>query len=145
VSAPPEQWRRAELSLRPQPESVPAARRFLAAQLRHWEVPEDSDTYDAALLCVSELVTDAVVHVGGEARLQVAIAGARLRLAVRDGSTSRPERRERDLLAIGGRGMALLDATATAWGVDVAGTGKTVWCEFDLPVPAALESTPVPV
>jgi len=145
VSAPPEQWRRAELSLRPQPESVPAARRFLSAQLRHWQVPSDSDAYDSALLCVSEMITNAVVHVGGEARLQVAIAGARLRLSVRDGSTSRPERRERDLLATGGRGMELLDATATAWGVEVAAASKTVWCEFDLPVPAALESTPVPV
>ncbi len=31
-----------------------------------------------------------------------------------------------------GRGLLLVEAVSDRWGVDSAGLGKTVWCEFDL-------------
>lgn len=30
-----------------------------------------------------------------------------------------------------GRGLLLVDALATHWGVESRGDGKAVWCEFD--------------
>ena len=44
----------------PDAAAVAAARRFLRHTLREWGV--DDDTTDAAVLCLSELVTNALIH-----------------------------------------------------------------------------------
>ncbi len=45
---------------------------------------------DAALLVVSELVTNALVHTGGQVRLDLTLLNHRLRLAVADSSPRSP-------------------------------------------------------
>ena len=79
----------ASFDLRPVPASVPTARHVVVQMLRSWRVPHDLD--DAALL-VTELVSNVVDHVGGEASLTVelSVSGDWLRIAVVDGSAIRP-------------------------------------------------------
>src|SRR5215217_1269914 len=75
----------ASIDLRPVLNSVPAARHVLLELLCAWDVPHDHD--DAALL-VTELVSNVLDHVGGEATLTVEVesSGDWLRIGVVDGS-----------------------------------------------------------
>ncbi|CAM5294303.1 hypothetical protein SGRIM128S_06383 [Streptomyces griseomycini] len=68
-------------------QAVGHARRFTRRTLRSWGVTEDLDT---ALLVVSELVTNALVHTDGQVRLDIALVNDRLRLAVADASPRTP-------------------------------------------------------
>ncbi|NBM16202.1 ATP-binding protein [Streptomyces sp. GC420] len=90
-------------------------------------------------LCVSELLTNVVRHLGDGVPVTVRVARAvdgRTRLEVTD-----PDPRASPVLCRAaaddetGRGLALLDAVALCWGVDQGPGTKTVWCE--LPTGAA--------
>jgi PAS domain S-box-containing protein len=110
-------------------ESVPAARRAAAAALREAGVPEA--VLDAAELVVGELVANAVLHGAAPVRLTVAVAGdGTVRLEVSDGSRALPVRARASLEGLTGRGLGLVDAVATAWGVDAVPHGKAVWVEL---------------
>ena len=83
-------------------------------------------------LLVSELVTNAVRHAGGEAvRLVVAVTGTLLRIEVHDpghGFELKPP--PDDPLRPSGWGLVLVEELADRWGVD--GTPRTrVWFEMD--------------
>jgi hypothetical protein len=93
---------------------------------------------DAELL-VSELVSNAVEHVGGEAsfQLEVAFAGRWLRVSLADGSSLSPVVRELSTSRIRGRGMQMIVALADRWGVDDHHGGKMVWFELGLEAPAS--------
>ncbi len=120
------------------PDAVMHARRFTARTLRHWSVDEEAD---AALLVVSELVTNAVAHTQGEIRLDLTLTGDRLRVAVNDASPRAPVRVEStDWEATGGRGLLLVAAMSAAWGSVPLGGGKQVWC--DIPLPPREEPAP---
>lgn len=118
----------AVLSLTAGPEIVPAARRFVLQCLAEWRMRADLRS-DAALL-VSELVTNAVRHGPPPVCLDVALSRDRLRISVADSSLSRPRTRSPEPWAESGRGLALLEAMAAAWGIDVGPPGKWVWCEL---------------
>jgi len=124
------------------------ARDFVATVLRTLEL--DRALVDDAILCTSELVTNACVHAkGGDGTvLWLAVEEERLRVVVYDGDENPPVIRE--LTAEpdergGGRGLYLVDAlTEGRWGhspdIPYGGQphpeGKGVW--FDLPAePAA--------
>ena len=87
---------------------------------------------DEALLLVTELVTNAVVHAGTDVELRVTAGAAQLRVEVGDRSAGAlptvnsvpSEERE------GGRGIFLLDALATEWGTRYAAGGKSVWFQL---------------
>jgi anti-sigma regulatory factor (Ser/Thr protein kinase) len=116
------------LSLAPASASPSAARRWLADQLVGY--PE-SMVADAALL-VSEVVTNAVLHAG--TTIEVAVhAREGVRVEVADGSTVAPNAKGYVAEASTGRGLMLLEAMATAWGVEVRPSGKVVW--FDMAAP----------
>ena len=81
-------------------------------------------------LLLSELATNAVVHAGTAFTVDVHVNGT-VRVAVGDGDPAgvvaiRPSRP----LEEGGRGLALVDALSTDWGVTRTGVGKTVWFEL---------------
>jgi len=123
---------RASVDLPPAAHSVPVARHLTVELLRAWRAPHDRD--DAALL-VTELVTNVVDHVGGDAvlTLEVELSDAWLRIGVVDGSAVRPVVRELNHVRPRGRGLRLVQAIADRWGSDEVGDGKRVWLELAPP------------
>jgi anti-sigma regulatory factor (Ser/Thr protein kinase) len=122
----------ASVDLRPVARSVPAARHLVAAVLAGWDAPHDAD--DIALL-VTELVTNVIDHVGGEAAitLELALADEWLRISVADGSSVRPVVRELSKDNPRGRGLVLVQAIADRWGAEDHRGGKRVWFELQPP------------
>ncbi|GAC1326498.1 MAG: ATP-binding protein [Mycobacteriales bacterium] len=112
------------------PESALAARRFAMQTLRAWDVP--TEVSDPAVLLVSELVTNAVRHARGQVELVLERSTGVLRGAVRDGTRARPQARRAEPSDEGGRGLALVAALATRWGVLDDEPGKQVWFELQL-------------
>jgi anti-sigma regulatory factor (Ser/Thr protein kinase) len=87
---------------------------------------------DDLLLCVSEVVTNAVLHARSPQHMTVRLDGDRLLVEVVDGDTTPPVRRDHDPTAPTGRGLLILDRLTTRWGTRPTREGKTVWFEFDL-------------
>ena len=109
----------------PEPVSVPHTRHFLREALDHWGLQAVGDE---AAVVLSELATNAVIHAGTDFTVRISASGEqRLHLSVSDGSTVMP-RWASDRLATDGRGLRLIDALSTEWGVMLSGVkGKTVW------------------
>jgi anti-sigma regulatory factor (Ser/Thr protein kinase) len=108
------------------------ARQWTADCLRHHLSgdPADLSVIDDAVLCVSELVTNAV-HAGcSTIRLQLAIQDSVVRLAVLDDAPGRPAVQPHAPTAASGRGLRLVEAISAQWGVDPAASGKSVWAEL---------------
>jgi anti-sigma regulatory factor (Ser/Thr protein kinase) len=83
-----------------------------------------------AILLTSELVTNAIVHAGSSIELVVRAHAAVVRVEVIDGDPRPPLRRVLEGDTNSGRGLNLVEALATVWGVDhVPGDGKRVWFE----------------
>ncbi|MFE7803665.1 ATP-binding protein [Streptomyces sp. NPDC057430] len=110
---------------------VAGIRRVLRRHLDLWGLPNIADV---AQMCVSELVTNVIRHVGDRTptTLAVSMNGARLRIEVRD-----PDARALPTLLRAqeddesGRGMALVDAMADRWGVVLRDDSKVTWCELE--------------
>jgi anti-sigma regulatory factor (Ser/Thr protein kinase) len=94
-----------------------------------WDVPHDRE--DAALL-VTEMVSNVVDHIQGEASttLEVGVSDDRLRIAVVDGSSVTPVVQELSLDRPRGRGMRMVQAIADRWGAENRRGGKRVWFEL---------------
>ncbi|MEU9170477.1 SpoIIE family protein phosphatase [Streptomyces sp. NPDC048420] len=113
------------------PEAARHARRFTRRTLRLWGVPRDH--LDTALLVVSELVTNALVHTGGQVRLDLTLVGRRLRVSVADASPRTPAKPTNiGWEATGGRGILLVEAVSATWGTLPVSGGKQVWSEIAL-------------
>ena len=84
------------------------------------------------LLCVSEVVTNAVRHAGPPHSLRVSQAGDTLRVEVADSAPQAPILNQQDPLSTSGRGLRILDQLATRWGSEPTEDGKAVWFEFEL-------------
>ena len=102
--------------------------------LRHWMDGLDcpDEFVEDAVLLVSEVVTNAVVHASSAPRLLVTVVGDRLRIEVHDMSRALPVM-QASSAAIGGRGLRIVDQLADAWGTAMTSTGKVVWSEQHLP------------
>jgi hypothetical protein len=114
-----------------EPERIAGARRQLRDMLHDWA---DPDQVESAVLLLSEMVTNVLVHTDGDALLVAEVSGRRgsrrLRLDVADGSDELPHRRRPGELASSGRGLMLMEMLADAWGVDPRGDGKCIWYEL---------------
>lgn len=108
------------------PASVAQIRRFAVEACQEAGADGVSDT---VALLVSEVATNALVHGSGEVHVNVSTAGAVVRVEVDDDGGGLPMRRQAGPDAEGGRGLALVDALATSWGVQPTALGKTVWFE----------------
>ena len=107
------------------------ARSFASATLARWGLSPLTDT---VTLLASEMVTNAMVHTEGPATLELRRDGGTVRLRVTDADTRPPQLRdgpEPDLESDGGRGMVLVEALSSTWGVEPSGSGKTVWADVD--------------
>jgi len=89
------------------------------------------------LLCVSEVVTNAVLHARSGARMTVHRRADLLTVEVEDDDPTLPVRRPHSTTATTGRGLRILDELTLRWGTRPAADGKVVWFEFDLAVEAA--------
>lgn len=89
-----------------------------------------AETVDTALLLVSELVTNTVVHAESPIRLGVRRNHTSLSVLVQDGSELHPLSQSVPSEATGGRGLSLVEALSKAWGWNATPEGKFVW--FDL-------------
>src|SRR5262249_49187840 len=115
-----------ERRFRPDVESAAAARRFVSAAVQGTGI----DGTDAALL-TSELVNNAIVHTRRDFAVRVDVGnGDGVVIGVVD-HLPRELPMTRAPALDGGRGLALLDAIAPAWGVDSTDDEKCVW--FRLP------------
>jgi anti-sigma regulatory factor (Ser/Thr protein kinase) len=123
---------RARFDLVPAVESARAGRRAVSAVLTGWGLP--AYAIDDAVLIVSELVTNAVLHAREEASLELEIGYGEqwLRLSLADGSAVRPLARQAARGDESGRGMAIINALSDRWGVEDHRGGKRIWFEVDL-------------
>ncbi|MGY5131868.1 ATP-binding protein [Streptomyces nigrescens] len=128
--------------------SAAHARAALRHHLQLWHI--SGELADSAELMLSELVTNAVqaqASAGPEVGVRFAWADGRLRLEVRDASDELPVMNDAKEDEECGRGLVLVDALASGWGVDRDGTGKTVWaelvvCDASAPCPAPAPLSP---
>lgn len=117
-----------------EPDRIAEARHQLKDLLHDWA---DEDQVDGAVLMLSEMLTNVLVHTDGDALLVAQITGPpdgedgrTLRVHVTDPSDELPHRRDPGELASSGRGLMLLGMLADRWGVDPRGEGKCIWFEM---------------
>ncbi|MEU6928917.1 ATP-binding protein [Streptomyces sp. NPDC046374] len=117
-------------TLASEPASAQFARSLVASALQVWELEEAED---AALLVMSELVSNAITHAGrGSIRVIVTRQAEHVvRLAVVDFSRELPRRREAAGDAEDGRGLSIVAAlTDNKWGAEPLPWGKRVWADL---------------
>ncbi|MFE2146125.1 SpoIIE family protein phosphatase [Streptomyces sp. NPDC059456] len=114
-----------------EPERIAGARRQIRELLHDWA---DAEQVDSAVLMVSEMVTNVLMHTDGDALLVAEAAGElgtrRLRIEVADASDELPHKRHPGEMASSGRGVLLMEMLADSWGVDPRGEGKSIWFEL---------------
>jgi anti-sigma regulatory factor (Ser/Thr protein kinase) len=115
------------VDLPPEPASATRARQLAREQLR---VACSSVVLETVALLVTELVTNAILHARTPLTLVIETDTDRVRLRVEDSSRQQPQVRRYDTDAVTGRGLALVERLASAWGVETTATGKVVWCEI---------------
>lgn len=128
--------------------SVAVARRAAREELRQWGLA--SEWCDDVVLVISELVTNAIVHTDSGVVTCRLRGGPQIHVAV--GSEGRSVSRSDECPPVGvrprdearspgegGRGLFVVEALSTTWGVDVAapGAGWTAWAVIAAPAPAA--------
>jgi anti-sigma regulatory factor (Ser/Thr protein kinase) len=119
-----------ETNLPPLPGSSASARAFLRDALRTWDLDGFGEVTE---VLTTELVSNVVLHVGAPMTLRAQRKPASIRIEVDDPSDVPPVVRHPGPLAERGRGVLLIDALASQWGIEQrAGGGKTVWFEIDV-------------
>lgn len=122
-------WRQAEL---PADVSAAVAARALVREVcAAWGL---WDVVDEAVLVVSELVSNAVDHARSTSRVTLSLDGRGLTIAVRDFCVCEPPRPQ-PLRPAGtrGRGLFIVTAVSSAWGVEDHADGKTIWAVLMAP------------
>ncbi|MFE9108154.1 ATP-binding protein [Streptomyces collinus] len=126
-----------DIAFTAEPAEVAALRRIMRLHLGIWGLQH---LVDGAQLCVSELVSNVITHVGPgtPATLSVSMKGTHLRIEVHDPDTrALPTLRDGGTESEEGRGMALVDAVADCWGVLLHLDRKVTWCELTTQLPTA--------
>ncbi|GGV19401.1 SpoIIE family protein phosphatase [Streptomyces griseoflavus] len=114
-----------------EPERVGVARHQLRELLHDWS---SADQADSAVLLLSEILTNVLVHTDTDALLLAEVTdggdGRRIRVEVTDAGDDLPHLRRPGELASSGRGLVLVELLAHTWGVDPRGEGKSIWFEL---------------
>jgi serine phosphatase RsbU (regulator of sigma subunit)/anti-sigma regulatory factor (Ser/Thr protein kinase) len=111
-----------------EPRRVAECRRLVRETLRGWDLGALTETVE---LLVSELVTNAIQHAGGEIRLRLQRDDGSLLCEVCDHTRTPPELREQSATAEHGRGILLVNALSRKWGHRRTAAGKIVWFTLD--------------
>ncbi len=120
-----------------EPERIAATRHQLRELLHDWA---DDEQVDSAVLMVSEMLTNVLVHTDSNALVVAEVIcgqeARRLRVEVADSSDELPHKRRPGEMASSGRGLLLMEVLADTWGVDPRGEGKSIWFElYESPAP----------
>jgi len=104
-------------------------------QARHWledaiAGSEHARLHDELMLLVSELVTNAVRYTADDVGVTVYLHECGVWVSVADDGAGRVEMRHADLTDTSGRGLEILDAMSSSWGVIPERVGKSVWFEL---------------
>ena len=92
-----------------------------------------AEAMETAALLLSEAVTNAVVHAGGEPLVELELDAGLLHVSVTDQDGTGPLLMPGpDLTAEGGRGLRLIAALADEWGVRYGNASKAVWFSLKL-------------
>jgi PAS domain S-box-containing protein len=122
------------IRLPPSPESVRQARRQVGKTLRE---AGRADWVDDAVLAVSEVVTNVVLHAHTDCELSVEVSSLSVRISVRDFTPELPALRHFTEYATTGRGLGLVARLSAGFGIDPLGDdGKVVWFLLDGRSPA---------
>ncbi|MGF7235462.1 MAG: GAF domain-containing protein, partial [Frankia sp.] len=121
-----------DLRLDGSPAAVPRARRMFVEAMLH---AGSSGWMWEAQVAFAELVTNAVLHGRPPVDVHVDVTPDGLRLQVADTSTVMPIRPRPGANEMTGRGLALVDAVSTRWGIARTDAGKIIWTEFGNPPP----------
>jgi anti-sigma regulatory factor (Ser/Thr protein kinase) len=113
------------LQLPPEPSSAGMARRFVASSL-----VAGAEVADLAVLLVSELASNAVLHARTPFELVVDDDGQRLRVEVHDDNPNLPTLKDYVAESVTGRGLHMVAASADNWGFEARESGKCVWFEL---------------
>ena len=103
------------------------ARNFVAATLEGWD---QAALADDALLAVTELTTNAVVHAMSDVFVGLSRSVEGVRLVVGDRSTAPPVPGRNSPTALGGRGLRMIEQIAGHWGHETVDGGKLVWVDL---------------
>jgi anti-sigma regulatory factor (Ser/Thr protein kinase) len=114
------------------PASVGEARAFLRRTLRDWDVEES--LVDTATLCLSELVTNAVIHTHGGCVVRVVLHEGEVTVSVLDAGEDGAAhvRPTADPFQVHGRGLQLVEALAARWGHEIGPDGLSVWFALEV-------------
>ncbi|WP_297826518.1 ATP-binding protein [Mycobacterium sp.] len=118
----------ADITLPRNPRSVADTRAWLDKTLTGWDV--NPDTVENAVLAVSEIATNAIVHNAGigDTTITAAWWHGHLRVTVSDPDLCiRAEHLPDDEH---GRGLLIVTALTTRWGTAKTRTGKVTWFEL---------------
>ena len=102
------------------------ARRFVLGHLPEHPLQDD---VDRVLLCVSELVSNAIEHGRAPRRLELIVTDRNVRVEVRDADPHHPEPQTVSPLSLRGRGLQIVETASDSWGVRSLPEGKVVWFE----------------
>jgi DNA-binding NarL/FixJ family response regulator len=102
------------------------ARRFVKEALQGRGVRSEVELVE---LLVSELVTNSIIHAHSDVEVTVSVSSELVRVAVFDSSPEPPTRSAAGPDGASGRGLLMLDALSSAWGIEFAPGGKSVWFE----------------
>ncbi|MFD6275391.1 ATP-binding protein [Streptomyces sp. NPDC060209] len=110
-----------------------------ALQLVEWGLPHGTDGHDAVTHVVAELAANAVLHgrvPGRDFALLLTYDDDQgvIHIELSDTHSAQPTHLTPAPDVDHGRGLLIVDALATRWGVrSRIGPGKTVWAEFAMP------------
>jgi anti-sigma regulatory factor (Ser/Thr protein kinase) len=111
------------------------ARAFVADALRAFGCAE---LIDDAVLVVSELATNAMVHGRSDFTVSVTQIERAVTIAVGDAGAGPPARRRARASSTNGRGLQLVAGVASSWGVTPHTVGKVVWANLSTASSAAV-------
>jgi len=134
--------RHLRVELPPDARSVSAARQQLRTLTG---TVAEVDWADAAVLAVSEVVTNAIVHTSTPIAVEAWATERGLRVEVGDQSPQLPTYRRYAVTSGTGRGLHMLDSSVDRWGATADDAGKVVWFEIGeppLPAERPLEAVP---